>query len=88
MSVVVKRILLDALKPRELSIIELATALCATDEKGEVEIIVREVDSRTETIKVTINGSNIDYPSVARIMDQHSVSIRGVDEVNVANNQN
>jgi hypothetical protein len=84
MSVAIKRILLDALKPRELSIVELAKALGSVDEKGKVEIIVSEVDSKTETIKVTIKGSNIDYKIVSKIMDQYGVSIRGIDEINVA----
>jgi len=84
MSVAVKRVLLDVLKPRELSIVELAKALSSVDKKGEVEIIVSEVDSKTETLKVTIKGSNIDYPSVSKIMDQYGVSIRGIDEINTA----
>ena len=84
MSVSVKRVLLDALKPRELSIVDLAKALGSVDEKGEVEIIVREVDARTEPLKVTIKGSNIDYEAVSKIMDQYGISIRGIDEINVA----
>jgi hypothetical protein len=84
MSVAVKRVLMDVLKPRELSIVELAKALGAVDEKGEVEIIVSEVDSKTETLKVTIRGANIDYMLVSKIMDQYGVSIRGIDEINVA----
>ena len=75
---------MDVLKPRELSIVELAKALGAVDEKGEVEIIVSEVDSKTETLKVTIRGANINYMLVSKIMDQYGVSIRGIDEINVA----
>jgi hypothetical protein len=84
MPVAVRRILLDALKPRELSIVELAKALGSVDEKGEIEIIVSEVDAKTQTLKVTIKGSNIDYKSVSKIMDQYGVSVRGIDEINVA----
>jgi hypothetical protein len=84
MQVAVKRILMDALKPRELSIVDLAKALGSVDKKGEVEIIVSEVDSKTETLKVTIRGSNIDYSLVSTIMDQYGVSVRGIDEINVA----
>jgi hypothetical protein len=87
MSVAIKRILLDSLKPRELSIVELAKALGAVDERGEVEIIVSEVDSKTETIKVIIKGSNIDYKLVSKIMDQYGVSVRGIDEINVSREQ-
>jgi hypothetical protein len=80
----IKRIALDAFKPRELSIVKLAQALGLVDNKSKVEITVNEVDSKTEKLKVTIEGSNIDYASVSKIMDQHGVSIRGIDEINVA----
>jgi hypothetical protein len=84
MSVAVKRVLMDVLKPRELSLVELAKALGVVDVKGEVEIIVSEVDSRTETLKVTIRGANIDYEAVLKIMDQYGVSVRGIDGIDVA----
>ena len=75
---------MDVLKPRELSIVELAKALGVVDVEGEVEIIVSEVDSKTETLKVTIRGANIDYEAVSKIMDQYGVSVRGIDAINVA----
>ena len=84
MSVAVKRVLMDVLKPRELSIVELAKALGVVDVEGDVEIIVSEVDSKTETLKVTIRGANIDYEAVSKIMDQYGVSVRGIDAINVA----
>ena len=83
MSVTVKRLLLDALKPRELSIIELSKALGSSDGVEEVHIIVSEVDSQTETIKVTMRGPRVDYDAVSKIMEKYGVSIRGVDEISV-----
>ena len=59
MSVVIREILLDALKPRELSLIELSKALGSVEGVDDVSVIVSEVDSKTETIKVTIKGQNI-----------------------------
>lgn len=83
MDVAIRRILLDALKPRESSIIELTKALGSLDGVGEVDIIVSEVDARTETLKVTIKGPKINYDSVSKVMDKYGVSIRGVDEISV-----
>ncbi|HLB70549.1 MAG TPA: DUF211 domain-containing protein, partial [Candidatus Methanoperedens sp.] len=57
MHVAVRRLLLDAFKPRESSIIELSKAICSTEGAEEVDIIVSEVDSKTETIKVTVTSS-------------------------------
>lgn len=81
MPVVIKRLLLDVLKPRESSIIELSKVICSINGIDEVEVIVSEVDSKTETLKVTIKGSQIDYGAVMKVIDKHGVSIKGVDEI-------
>ena len=75
---------MDALKPRELSIIELSKAVGSVYGIEEVDIIVSEVDSKTETIKVTVRGSQIDYSAVSKVMERYGVSVRGVDEISVA----
>ncbi len=85
MSVAVRRLLLDALKPRETSIIELAKALGSVGGVEGVDIIVSEVDSKTETIKLTVRGPQIDHDSVTKVMMKYGVSIRGVDEISVSN---
>ncbi|NIR18107.1 hypothetical protein GWN63_03590 [Candidatus Bathyarchaeota archaeon] len=80
----VKRLLLDALKPRELSIINLSKALGSVEGVKEVNIVVIEVDSKTETLKVTIKGPGIDHDTVWEVMKKQGVSIKGVDEISVA----
>lgn len=75
---------MDALKPRGQSIVKLAKALGLIADESKVEISVNKVDYKTENLKVTIEGWNIDYDSVSKIMDQHGVSIRGINEINVA----
>jgi hypothetical protein len=83
MSVAVRRLLLDSLKPRELSIITLTTALGSVEGVETVDVVVIEVNSKTETIKVTITGPQIDYDSVQKVMAKHGVSIKGIDEIGV-----
>jgi hypothetical protein len=84
MSVGIKKILLDSLKSRELSIVDLSKALCSVNGVNEVDIIVVEVDSNTETMKVTVKGPQINYNQVRKVMEKHAVSIKGVDEISVA----
>ena len=69
MTVSIKRIVLDSLKPRETSIIELSQALCSVDGADEVDVTVTEVDVKTETIKLVIRGKNVNYESLSKIMD-------------------
>jgi len=83
MSVHIRRILFDALKPRETSIIDLSQALCSVEGVEEVDIVVVDVDVKTETVKVTIRGPNVDYEAISKIMEEQAVSIKGVDEINV-----
>jgi len=83
MPVAVKRLLLDSFKPRELSIIELSKALGSVEGVEGVDIVVIEVNSKTETIKVTIKGPQINYNAVLKVMEKHGVSIKGVDEISV-----
>jgi hypothetical protein len=84
MPVAIKQILLDALKPRELPLVDLAKALGASEGVEEADIIVSEVDSRTETLKITVKGQRINYEALTRVMDRQGVSIRGIDDIHVA----
>jgi hypothetical protein len=83
MSVAIRRLLLDALKPRETAIVELAKALGSVDGVEGVDIVVSEVDSKTETLKLTVKGPQIDYDEVKKVMVKYGVSMRGVDEISV-----
>lgn len=83
MVISIRRLVIDALKSRETSLIELSKALCAASGTDEVDIVVTEVDAKTETVKITMRGSNIDYEEVSKIIADHGATIRSVDEVNV-----
>lgn len=83
MPIAVKRLLLDILKPRELSIIELSKALCSVKGVEDVDITVTEVDSQTETIKVTIKGSHIETDALKAVIEKYGVSMKGMDEISV-----
>jgi hypothetical protein len=79
----IRRLVVDSLKPRETSTLELSKSLCEVDGVSEVDLVVTEVDSRTETIRVTIRGQHINYDGVMKVMNDHGATIRSVDEINV-----
>jgi len=83
MPVAIRQVLLDALKPRELSLVELAKAVGSSEGVEEVDIVVSEVDSKTETLKITVKGQRINYDALAKVMDRQGVSIRGIDDIRV-----
>ncbi|MCP8307278.1 MAG: DUF211 domain-containing protein [archaeon] len=84
MTVHIKRIVIDSLKPRETTILDLSKALCEVKGVDEVDITVTEVDVKTETIKLTVRGSDIGYEELTKVMNEHGATIRSLDEVNVS----
>lgn len=83
MSVRIRRVLLEALKPRESTIMDLSKSLCSIEGVDECGIVVVDVDVKTETIKLTLRGHNIDYDAVSKIMEEQALSIKGIDEIDV-----
>ena len=84
MSIHIRRVLIEALKARETSLVELSQALCSVNGVEECDIVITDVDVKTETIKLTVRGSNIEYAGILTILQENGVSVKGVDEVNVA----
>ena len=84
MSVDIRRLLIEAVKPRDSSTLELIQALCSVNGVEECDLVVTDVDARTETVKLTIKGPDINYPELKKAMDDNSIAVKGVDEVNVA----
>ena len=88
----IKRIILDVLKPHRPTIIELAESLGGLEGISGVNISLEEVDAETDSVKITIEGNNIDFEKVkAQItecggaihsIDGVSAGIKLVDEVN------
>lgn len=87
MIVSIRRLLIDALKPREVPITELSKAICSAKGVDEVDVMVTEVDAKTETVKITIIGSNIDYDEIVKIIAENGAAIRSIDQVIVSKSQ-
>jgi hypothetical protein len=84
MAVHIKRMIIDSLKPRETTILDLSKALCDVKGVEEVDITVTEVDVKTETIKITVRGSDISYEELTKVMSEYGATIRSLDEINVS----
>jgi hypothetical protein len=50
----------------------------------ECDITVTDVDVKTETIKLTVRGPNIEYEGISKIMQEYGMAIKGMDEISVA----
>ena len=81
----VKRLVLDVLKPHSPNPLEFARQLAGLSAGYEVRLVVDEMDEKTESIILEICADNIDYDQVAEKVEEMGGSIHSIDEVEVIN---
>ncbi len=77
----IRRLVLDVLKPHHPSIVELARRLSVLEGVSGVNCTLEEVDQETESIKITIEGNNIDYDVLGQAISESGAVIHSVDSV-------
>ncbi len=77
----IRRLVLDVLKPHVPTILDLATALAKVRGVMGVNLSLYEVDQQTETVKATIQGENIDYDGVVDVIRNFGGAVHSIDEV-------
>jgi hypothetical protein len=77
----IKRLVLDVLKPHKPSILELAQQLSKLHHVTGVNLSIQEVDTETETIKITVEGNNIDFDELKDVIEDMGAAIHSIDEV-------
>jgi hypothetical protein len=82
--VFVKKLVLDVLKPHRPNALEFCQSLAAAAE-CRVHLMVTEMDEKTETLRITIEGEAIDFDAVQASIDQLGGSLHSIDEVEVDN---
>ncbi len=78
-----KRVILDILKPHQPNALEFGQRI-ATDSPGcRVRVTVEEVDEKTDTLKVVVEGEDIDFESIQQAISDMGASLHSIDEVEV-----
>ena len=77
----IRRVVLDTLKPMEPTIIEIAQKMSVIDGVSSVNISIVEIDLKVENAKITIEGDNINYEEVEKLIQIMGASIHSIDEV-------
>jgi len=77
----IKRLVLDVLKPHEPTMIEVASAIGDIQDVDGVNMSLYEVDQQTENVKITVEGSDIDYDAVLRTIENLGAVVHSVDEI-------
>ena len=81
--VVVKRIVLDVLKPHQPNALDFSKAIASTGNDLCVRLTVLEIDENTETLQIEVSGSAIDFAAVQSAIGDMGGSLHSIDEVEV-----
>ncbi len=77
----IKRIILDVLKPHNPSILEIADRIGNLEGISGVNISLEEMDAKTHSVKVTIEGTDINYSLVQEAISSCGAEIHSIDGV-------
>jgi hypothetical protein len=76
----IRRIVLDVLKPYEPSIIALAQQLSELEGIDGVNLSIYEIDRKVENAKITVQGKNIIYDEVLKVIQDNGGAVHSIDE--------
>jgi hypothetical protein len=79
----IKRVVLDVLKPHHPNALEFASAIADQHEGCRVTITVTELDEKTETTVLVIESKDIPYEEVVATIAALGGSVHSIDEVEV-----
>jgi hypothetical protein len=77
----IKHLVLDVLKPHSPPLPEFATFLTELDGIEKVDITLVEMDERTESLKVVLSGTAIEYEALKEHVGKQGAVIHSVDQV-------
>ena len=81
--VLVKRLVLDVLKPHQPNALEFSQAIAKAGGDYRVCTTVLEIDDKTETLQIVIEGDAIDFDAVQSSISGLGGSLHSIDEVEV-----
>jgi hypothetical protein len=76
----IRRLVLDTLKPYEPNIIEMADRLSELEGISAVNISIYEMDRNVENAKITIEGENVSYHRVLEVIQEMGGAVHSIDE--------
>lgn len=77
----IRRLVLDVLKPHDPSIIEVAAELSELPGVEAVNISIYEVDRRVENAKITLEGNDLRYNEILKVIGENGGTVHSIDEV-------
>ncbi|MBU0663717.1 MAG: DUF211 domain-containing protein [Proteobacteria bacterium] len=79
----IRRLVLDVLKPHQPNALDFASALAGLGPDYHITLTVIEVDKKTESTMVTIEGADIHFDDIKAAIEKMGASVHSIDEVEV-----
>lgn len=79
--ILVKKIVLDVLKPHQPNALEFAKAIASVGNDYSVHLTVLEMDENTETVQIEISATTIDFAVIQACISNMAGSLHSIDEV-------
>ncbi|QIW25356.1 hypothetical protein EWF20_09350 [Sulfolobus sp. S-194] len=78
----IRRLVLDVLKPiRGTSIVDLAEKISSIEGVDGVNISVTDMDVETMGLMIVIEGSNLNFEEIKKLLEEEGCAIHSIDEV-------
>jgi hypothetical protein len=77
----IRRLVLDVLKPHKPNVVELSEALSHLEGVEGVNIIINEIDQQVENAKVIVAGIGISFEDVKKKLEELGATVHSIDEV-------
>lgn len=79
----IKRLVLDVLKPHHPNALDFSATLVDQVKNTQIKLSVVEVDEKTESVILEIDGDDIDFIAISEHIVAQGGSIHSIDEVKV-----
>lgn len=78
-----RRLVLDVLKPHQPNALDFSSTLADLGGDYRVKLTVTEVNKKTESTIVIIEGADINFESIQTAIEKMGASVHSIDEVEV-----
>jgi len=77
----IKRLVLDVLVPNNLPLTVLTHKISEVRGVEGVDVLIQEVERKVESSKITIEGDNLDFEEVRKVIEKTGATLHSVDRV-------
>jgi len=77
----IRVLVLDVMKPHKPNIAEFGQSLCSTKSIQNVNISVYAIDEKTESVKIVLEGTEIDLEELTKTIEEFGAVVHSMDKV-------